>query len=454
MKKVILRICACFTVAFSLFLLTCALASIREPELSCMPFTAICVVVELVFVIICTSIYTSVYLESHTKRKFKTFFLWMLFLTTVGLLSDVVYWGIGLNFIPFFPVIQEACYYFCYATAFPLLVFFSTYLISFINEDEKDLKYYATLVGGLSADGVILVVLSAILAHSPKTPWLLSEHQWFYFVFLALPLSVMIGIILIFRRMLSNRKALSFLFYALLVFASIILDVRVGNITTAYVVTAFSLIQIYITVQIEYEKQQEQILVQQRIAIMLSQIQPHFLYNALTSIRALCASNPQKAEKALTDFTIYLRGNLNSLKKEDCIPFLEELEHTRHYVDLEKMRYGKSLQVLFNTPVTQFDLPPLSLEPLVENAVRHGVMRRKSGGTVMILSEEGENAYQIIVADNGVGFDPSTPCAGDHVGLENVQERLMSMCGGNLEINSVPGKGTTVVISIPKGKGK
>ena len=87
--------------------------------------------------------------------------------------------------------------------------------------------------------------------------------------------------------------------------------------------------------QIDYEKQQEEQLLQQRISIMLSQIQPHFLYNALTSIRALCRTDAHKAEQALTDFTRYLRGNLNSLSNTGCIPFLQELEHTKHYVDLE-----------------------------------------------------------------------------------------------------------------------
>lgn len=138
---------------------------------------------------------------------------------------------------------------------------------------------------------------------------------------LAMPMVVNIGIILNFRRMLTNRKAISFLFYELLVAAAVVVDTVIGEITLAHVVVAFCLIQIYITVQIEYEKQQEEQLLQQRISIMISQIQPHFLYNVLTSIRALCRIDAREAESALTDFTLYLRGNLDSLSNTGCIPF-------------------------------------------------------------------------------------------------------------------------------------
>lgn len=174
---------------------------------------------------------------------------------------------------------------------------------------------------GLSADGFLLVMISVITSHSQNAPWHLSDHPWLYFFFLAMPMVVNIGIILNFRRMLTNRKAISFLFYELLVAAAVVVDTVIGEITLAHVVVAFCLIQIYITVQIEYEKQQEEQLLQQRISIMISQIQPHFLYNVLTSIRALCRIDAREAESALTDFTLYLRGNLDSLSNTGCIPF-------------------------------------------------------------------------------------------------------------------------------------
>ena len=438
------------SVTFALMVVTFyAIANGDVPE---NPFTMVGVVLELFCAILTTSTFASVMFGSRSRRRFRDYFLWMLVLNTIGLLSDVVYWGVGLDFLPFSAQIRWIAYHVCYASAFPLLIFYSTYLISYINEDPKELKRYAMLVGGLSMDGLLLVVISIITANSETNPWHLSEYPWLYFFFLAMPMMLVITIILNFRKVLTNRKAIFFLVYELLVAATVVFDTIVGEITLAHVVTTFCLLHIYITVQIDYEKQQEERLLQQRISVMLSQIQPHFLFNALTSIRALCRTDARKAEQALTNFTRYLRGNLNSLNTTGCIPFSQELEHTKHYVDLEKVRFGKDLTVLFNTPVTQFFLPPLTLEPVVENAVRHGVMQRHSGGTVVIMTAEDEENVRVSVVDNGVGFDVSLLAgpAGEHIGLWNVRERLAAICGGKMEVQSSPNLGTTVTLIIPK----
>ena len=429
-----------------LFMTFRAIARGNVPE---NPFTTVGVVLELFFAILTSSTFLSVLFSGHTRRKFKYLFLWLLVLNTIGLLSDVFYWGIGLDLLP---AVKELSWFICYSAGFPMLVLYSIYLISYINENPKELQRYAVLMAGLSADGFLLVVISVITSHSKTSTWYLSDYPWLYFFFLAMPMVVNIGIILNFRRMLTNRKAVSFLFYEMLVAAAVVVDTLIGEITIAYVVSAFSLLQIYITVQIDYEKQQEEELMQQRISLMLSQIQPHFLFNVLTSIRVLCRNDPHKAEHALTDFTLYLRGNLNSLRNTSCIPFLQELEHTRHYVDLEKMRFGQDLTVFFNTPVTQFSLPPLTLEPVVENAVRHGVMQRRNGGTVVISTSETDSDHVVTVSDDGVGFDVEQLAAmgGEHIGLWSVRERLAAVCSGHMEIISGIDEGTTVTMYIPK----
>ena len=308
------------------------------------------------------------------------------------------------------------------------------------------------LAGG---GGLLLVLINQVTSRSKTNPWQLADHPWLFFFFLAVPMVVNVGIIFYFRRMLTNRKAMAFLLYELLVLASIALDLWIQETTLAYAVAAFSLLHLYISVQLEYEKQQTEILLQQRISIMLSQIRPHFLYNVLTGIRALCRLDSHKAEEALVDFTRYLRTNLSSLENEELVPFSQELEYTKHYIRLEQMRYGDDLQVTFHTPVTQFFLPALTLEPMVENAVRHGVMQRERGGTITVCTAEEPASYLITVTDDGVGFDTARLNETDqlHVGVNNVRKRLAAMCGGTLWVESVLGQGTTVVLSIPKEKG-
>lgn len=199
----------------------------------------------------------------------------------------------------------------------------------------------------------------------------------------------------------------------------------------------------------------EKELVQNRIAIMLSQIQPHFLFNALTAIKQLCAIDPAKAEEAVGQFAGFLRGNLDSLTHTGAIPFEKELTHIENYLSLEKMRFGKRLSIAYDIDVSDFSLPPLTVQPLVENAVRYGVTKKPSGGTVTLSTRETEDAVILTISDDGVGFDPSAKKEDgrSHIGIDNVRSRLENQCSGHLTVSTVPGNGTTATIILPKKGG-
>ena len=185
---------------------------------------------------------------------------------------------------------------------------------------------------------------------------------------------------------------------------------------------------------------------------MVSQIQPHFLYNALTSIAQLCEKNPSKAKKATIDFSDYLRRNMNSLKEQSPVSFESELKHLETYLSLEKMRFGDDLNIEYDIQTTDFLIPSLTVQPLVENAVKHGVGMKEDGGTVTIATREYDNRFEVIVSDDGVGFDTEKkPDDGrTHIGMENVRNRLKTMCNAVLNIKSKIGVGTTATITIPK----
>jgi LytS/YehU family sensor histidine kinase len=199
-------------------------------------------------------------------------------------------------------------------------------------------------------------------------------------------------------------------------------------------------------------KEQELENQEQRITLMLSQIQPHFLFNALLSIKHLCKTDPDAAGESVDHFARYLRRNLEALESRKPVPFSEELEHVKTYLFLEKKRYKDLLNVEFDIQSASFCLPALTVQPLVENAVRHGISKKETGGTVRISARETEEAYEITIADDGVGFEPGMP-SGDwktHVGIENVRQRLAMQCGGTLSYNSRIGQGTIVTILIKK----
>lgn len=190
-----------------------------------------------------------------------------------------------------------------------------------------------------------------------------------------------------------------------------------------------------------------------RTEIMLSQIQPHFLFNMLGTISHLCTGAPE-AKKAVQMFSRYLRGNIDVLSMESLIPFSREMEHTMLYLELEKLRFGDSLQVSCDLQSTEFLIPTLTLQPLAENAVRYGVRGNADGrGKVEIASREYEDHYEISVTDNGPGFlGYSQTEDRSHIGIRNVSERLRMLCGGSLEIASSSETGSKVTILLPKEK--
>lgn len=193
-------------------------------------------------------------------------------------------------------------------------------------------------------------------------------------------------------------------------------------------------------------------LAENRISIMLSQIQPHFLYNSLNTIYGLCEKDPSTAKKAVNDFADYLRGNMDSLSRKCPIPFETELKHLKSYISLEQMRFRNKLEIVWDIGTSSFMLPSLTVQPLVENAIKHGICKSDKVGTVKISARELPDCYEIEVADNGVGFDVNNiPDDGrSHLGIENVRNRLWKMCGGTLEISSEIGNGTSAVIHLPK----
>ena len=188
-----------------------------------------------------------------------------------------------------------------------------------------------------------------------------------------------------------------------------------------------------------------------RIAVMVSQIHPHFLFNSLSAIRHLCRTQPEVAWEAMGDFASYLRANTDALTCTKLIPFPQELRHIQSYLKLEKLRMGERLNIVYDIQEEDFLLPPLTVQPLVENAVKHGIFYAKNGGTVRIATCRQGSSVVITVSDDGIGFDMEEKNEADtriSVGLQNVQTRLQKLLHAKMSVESEKNKGTTVIIRI------
>lgn len=183
------------------------------------------------------------------------------------------------------------------------------------------------------------------------------------------------------------------------------------------------------------------------VRLLQNQISPHFIYNALFIIKALIWTDQKKASDAVDNFSLYIRGNIDAMRSNDLIKFSEELEHIKAFLNIENVDNETGMIVKYNIEESDFHIPPLTVEPLVENAVIHGIGTLESGGVITISSRKSNDEYIICVEDNGIGFDPENTKAG--IGLENAKTRLELQCGGRLEINSRPGC-TKATVFIPE----
>lgn len=255
-------------------------------------------------------------------------------------------------------------------------------------------------------------------------------------------------------KKLSPREKIAFALYCVLPFIAIILQNVFKGYAIAYasIIVAIEVLFVFIGVEKNFQiSMQKEKIRDAQINIMLSQIQPHFVYNSLSAISTLITIDPEKAQEALDNFTEYLRRNLSSLTDVKLIPFEDELKHIETYISLEKLRFDDRINVIYDLKTTDFNVPVLSIQPIVENAIKHGILKKVEGGTLKISTYEADDSYVIVIEDNGVGFNnDDVKKEENHYGIDNIEYRIKNMCNGSLDIESVINKGTIVTITLKK----
>lgn len=211
---------------------------------------------------------------------------------------------------------------------------------------------------------------------------------------------------------------------------------------------------LYLTAIYQYEIREEMsekklYIAQQEMTILREQIQPHFIYNSLSIIRSLIRLDSKAAVKAIDSFSDYLQAHFRALRHDNIVFFEQELHNVKAYLDLVEADYTRKTKIIYHLEETQFRLPPLCLEPLVENAIMHGT----SGvdGIIIISTRRENGSYIIEVSDNGTGGKDMSDKVKQRVGvgIENTRKRLELLCSGTLEMVQSE-TGTTARITIPE----
>ena len=389
-------------------------------------------------------------LEKRTRRFFIALFSVAAAYVVSDLLSQVSLLFLG----PDYAVLSRIAV-FCESFFSSLLMpMITVYLLRCSGERRKRTPLFASMLTlWLVYVALLIFTQFSTEIYSISSKNVYQRGPW-YFVLLVPPAAMMIMncISLFFRRkQLTKKQRAAFTVYLLIplgcmliqMFSYGLLMIVIGTSVSAMIMFVFILLD-----QVDHSIRQQKENAAQQASITVLQMRPHFIYNTLMSIYYLCKQDAEKAQQVILDFSSYLRKNFTAIAKADAIPFEEELEHTLAYLAVEQARFKDQLLVEFDTPFTDFRIPPLTLQPIVENAVKHGMDPELEPLFISISTRRQDGYAEITVDDSGPGYQPADDNE-PHIGLDNVRERLKMMCKGDLTISRRDCGGTIVTIRIP-----
>lgn len=434
-----------------------------------------------------------IFMSKNFEKKKRKILIYMLLTSAVLLLSDSVAWGYRgepgkagyyivriSNFLVFlFSDVMLGLYH-----AYVCCSLFGTSAVK-----NKKTNYKIRAVFLLAAVGMFLVILTQFtgLYYSFDSQNLYHRNQW-YFLSLLIPMLGMLldcSLIIQYRKNITRRVMVALLSYIVLPFVAAIILLFYYGISLINIAISISMIEIFVEAMIEQGQkvveqskilaeqelrlaaqdrkvaEQERMLAEQtreltesRISSMKSQIRTHFIFNVLGSISGYCKINPQKADEQLARFSRYLRRNMRFMEEQGLIAFAEEVRQVEDYAALEQMRFEDMIEFGEDLEYMDFRIPPLTVQPLVENAIKHGLVEHDRAGSVCLFTRKEDDSIIIEVVDDGCGFEVEELEKDESIGIRNVRYRLEHLLGATLKIESTPGEGSRAVISIPEQERK
>lgn len=316
---------------------------------------------------------------------------------------------------------------------------------------------------------IALLALALVVISQPTNLYYYFDAQNFYHrspayaLSAALPFAGMLldlSLLVQYRRRVSREIFAAMLSYIVLPLTATAVQMFFYGVSLTNIAISVSMILMFLETTIEQNRRAaeqdrklawiERELTESRIATMMSQIRTHFIFNTLGAISGYCKIDPAKADEMITRFARYLRRNMQYLEEKDLILFDTEARQVEDYVMLEQMRFPGRIEFGEDFEVTDFKLPPLTVQPLVENAVKHGITKPGRSGSICVSTRRAGNSIIIEVSDDGAGFDSAGWERSASIGLRNVRYRLKHMANATLAIESAPGQGTRATICIPQ----
>ena len=384
-------------------------------------------------------------------------FVWIVCMNLVMLIGECGLWIMKLGFKNVW--LTKLFGFFSYGGGTIMALFYLFCILSFVEErGAPDVSYRsAYLMRIVCGCYLVLVFLSMFngMLFQVDAHGNLMDGPYYWIAWLIDPMILLIEILVVvhYRKNLSRFGTIVMLNFGLVSLLTTGLQ-SIWYPVPELLACTLALLLMFMLFYWEMAKnlvENERELMQSQMSLAISQIQPHFLYNTLSTIAELCRKDSAMAEEVTNRFALYLRGNLEHMGDSFPVEFSKELKHVQTYLWIEKIRFQEELQVVYDIQTEDFIIPALTVQPLVENAVKHGMMGSENVCTITIRTKCVERGYQVIIEDDGCGFDPEQVKndGRKHIGIESVRNRLRFMVGGILTVRSVIGKGTTVIIEIP-----
>ena len=339
-----------------------------------------------------------------------------------------------------------------------LMVLLAVLIRHFIWDNSKDRLRKHLYLYMISFMWLIYLVILSMTLFNDRVYYFTPDnvyHRGPFYVFLMIPPMIIMTLIFIalLRRKndLTGRQFRAMLTYILIAVICVPVQLMIQGLMVIVLGTSIAGINMFallMTEQVEMNMKKTEEIADQKVQLLTLQMSPHFICNTLLSIYYLCDEDKEKAQKTILDFTDYLRKNYTAMTKESMVPFSDELEHARAYTAVEKVRYEDCLEVEFDIKDEDFMMPPLTLQPLVENSVKHGIDPSGKVLNIVVHTERSEEGHIITVDDNGSGKARSER-EGTHIAVKNITNRLNMMCNGSLEMSNKDSGGTVVRIVIP-----
>lgn len=392
--------------------------------------------------------------ERIRKESLSNNFLMLMGAIIITLVADIFGWiGEGVPSLSLMTIIGTTV---ASCSGYLAIFFFMAYLRENLFKNSRGMQAIVIIFGILCAISLIYQTASAFNGYgyviNSEGHYVRSDEMGIMLTNLAFPVfSFLVSTMMIFIAPdVTIQYRMFYLLYAVFPTVGAIFDYLVHGWSLTYIGLVIGTVMIYTNIYLQKRK----LIQEQRNALMMSQINPHFMYNTLTTIASMCELEPKEAKGLTIEFSQFLRQNLDTMSSTELIPFEQELRHVGCYLKIERARFKERVNVVYDIKAKSFLIPPLSIQPLVENAVKHGITKKRDGGTVRITTYQTEKSYVVEIKDDGVGFDVErlSDNGRSSIGINNVKSRLKEMCGGKLEIKSMVGVGTRATVTLPRKK--